>query len=70
MTVAASMISVSFCHPLPFRSSTIRYSGDAKRSGVLHLLYDGLESGGIVEGEVGEHLAVGSSHGRSGTSAA
>ena len=34
------------------------YIAESHRSGVLHLLYDGLESGGIVEGEVGEHLAV------------
>ena len=27
-------------------------------SGVLHLVDNSLESGGIVEGEVGEHLAV------------
>ena len=34
------------------------YIAESHRSGVLHLLYDGLESGGIVEGEVGENLAV------------
>ena len=34
------------------------YIAESHRSGVLHLLYDGLESGGIVEGEVGEDLAV------------
>lgn len=31
---------------------------DARDLCVLNLLYDGLESGGIVEGEIGEDLAV------------